>query len=87
MYHHLKGVFAVMSVGQRGPKRWWGGSGEKTDKYEKGRLFCKENSRGTSVETLKILSLETKLFAFLVKWSLEEAYSVLFSSLGTLWFI
>lgn len=50
---------------------------------------CEENSRGTSGQSayLKILSLVPKLFAFLVKWSLEGAFSVLFSSLGTLWFI
>lgn len=55
-------------------------------------FLWKETFRGTSVQSayLKILSLGSKLackFAFLVKWSLEGAFSVLFSSLGTLWFI
>lgn len=65
---------------------------QMASKFEKGRFFYfsgEENSRGTSGQSayLKILSLVPKLFAFLVKWSLEGAFSVLFSSLGTLWFI
>lgn len=66
-----------------------GDSVQMTYKYEKGSFFCKGNFGGTSVQSayLKILSLGSKLFAFLVKWSLEGAFGVLFSSLGTLWFI
>lgn len=66
-----------------------GDSVQMTCKYEKGSFLCKGNFRGTSVQSayLMILSLGSKLFAFLVKWSLEGALSVLFSSLGTLWFI
>lgn len=73
-----------------------GNSVQMASKQEKGRfwggfvvVFCKENSRGSSAQSayLKILSLVPKLFAFLVKWSLEGAFSVLFSSLGTLCFI
>ncbi len=52
--------------------------------------FCKELARGTSVCSavqsayLKRLSLGPELFAFLVKLSLEGAFSVLLSSLETL---